>query len=101
MAIGGLFAGESMYSARTDASKVALAGLVRLLASDPSGPPSDRLLDVQWRTDHLAGLGVVEVPREEYRRRLEVALRLPVPAGLASGSGQDGVGANRPAERAP
>jgi leucyl/phenylalanyl-tRNA--protein transferase len=87
VAIGGLFAGESMYSARTDASKVALAALVDLLASEPTRHPSDRLLDVQWRTDHLATLGVVEVPREEYLRRLEVALALPVPAALLAGPG--------------
>ncbi len=75
--IGGLFAGESMFSERPDASKAALVGLVALLAAD-GGP--GRLLDVQWRTDHLASLGVVEVPREEYLRRLAVALRAPAPA---------------------
>ena len=37
----------------------------------------DRLLDVQWRTDHLASLGVVEVPRREYLARLATALDLP------------------------
>jgi len=72
VAIGGLFAGESMFHRRTDASKVALVGLTRLL-----GPGA--LLDVQWRTDHLATLGVVEIPRTEYLRRLAVALRQPLP----------------------
>ena len=38
-----------------------------------------RLLDVQWRTEHLATLGVVEVPRDEYLRRLAVALEVPDP----------------------
>jgi leucyl/phenylalanyl-tRNA--protein transferase len=85
VAIGGLFAGESMYSARTDASKVAVAALVEMLAADPTGPASERLLDVQWRTDHLAHLGVIEVPREEYLRRLHLALALPVPVALRSG----------------
>ena len=88
--IGGLFAGESMFSRAADASKVALVGLVEVLAAD--GDPR-RLLDVQWRTDHLATLGVVEVPRTEYLRRLARALPLPDPflgrepgARLAAGS---------------
>lgn len=80
IAIGGLFAGESMFHRRTDASKAALLGLCDLLRAAP-GPTSSRLFDVQWRTDHLATLGVVEVPRTEYERRLAVALRMPSPFG--------------------
>jgi leucyl/phenylalanyl-tRNA---protein transferase len=83
VAIGGLFAGESMFSRVPDASKVALVRLVEVLGAD--GDPR-RLLDVQWRTDHLASLGVVDVPRGEYLRRLARALPLPLPAGLL-GSG--------------
>jgi leucyl/phenylalanyl-tRNA--protein transferase len=71
--LGGLFAGESMFHRETDASKAALVVLVSLLREGGG----DRLLDVQWRTDHLATLGVVEVPRREYLRRLERALLLP------------------------
>ena len=74
---GGLFAGESMFSTATDASKVALVRLVEVLRDGDDGR---RLLDVQWRTDHLASLGVVEVPREEYLRRLARALPAPAPA---------------------
>jgi leucyl/phenylalanyl-tRNA--protein transferase len=70
--IGGLFAGESMFHRRRDASKVALCALVAAL-DDGDG---DRLLDVQWRTDHLASLGVVSIPRQEYLGRLARALRL-------------------------
>jgi leucyl/phenylalanyl-tRNA--protein transferase len=77
--VGGLFAGESMFHRETDASKVALVALVRMLAED--GDPR-RLLDVQWRTDHLASLGVIEVSRGEYRERLDEALRVPRPAVL-------------------
>lgn len=77
VAIGGLFAGESMFHRETDASKVALVHLVELLRS--SGDADRRLLDVQWRTEHLASLGVVELPREEYLRRLRTALALPLP----------------------
>ena len=76
VAVGGLFAGESMFSRATDASKVALVGLVEVLGADRD---PRRLLDVQWRTDHLATLGVVEVAREEYLRRLARALPLPDP----------------------
>ena len=74
--VGGLFAGESMFHRETDASKAALVALVRMLAED--GEPR-RLLDVQWRTDHLGSLGVVEISRDEYRERLAVALTAPRP----------------------
>ncbi|GAA1745128.1 leucyl/phenylalanyl-tRNA--protein transferase [Aeromicrobium alkaliterrae] len=59
LAIGDLFAGESMFHHATDASKAAVVELCRRMRGG--------LVDVQWRTDHLATLGVVEVPREEYR----------------------------------
>ncbi len=77
LAIGGLFAGESMFHRETDASKVALVGLVRILRADAD---PRRLIDVQWRTDHLATLGVVEIPRGEYLARLRTALTCPPPA---------------------
>jgi leucyl/phenylalanyl-tRNA---protein transferase len=72
VAIGGLFAGESMFSSATDASKVALVHLVdRLLAGRAA------LLDIQWVTDHLATLGAVAIPRDEYLTRLVHAVRQP------------------------
>ncbi|MGI8809962.1 MAG: leucyl/phenylalanyl-tRNA--protein transferase [Acidimicrobiales bacterium] len=77
IAIGGLFAGESMFHRRADASKVALVGLVDILRD---GAP--RLLDVQWRTPHLETLGVVEIPRADYLRRLAAALQQPLPAAF-------------------
>lgn len=64
--VGGLFAGESMFHAERDASKVALVALVHTLRSC-AGP---RLIDVQWCTDHLASLGARELPRNEYLDRL-------------------------------
>jgi leucyl/phenylalanyl-tRNA--protein transferase len=76
VAVGGLFAGESMYHRRTDASKVALVGLVELL--DPEG-----LLDVQWVTPHLASLGAVGIPMAEYQARLAAALARPLPGPFA------------------
>ena len=76
VAIGGLFAGESMFAHARDASKVALMGLVDLLSDEYA---EERLLDTQWQTPHLTTLGVVEVPRQEYLRLLERALELPLP----------------------
>ena len=77
VAIGGLFAGESMFFRRTDASKVALASLVDLLWADRD---ERRLLDVQWATAHLTSLGVIEVARSRYLDRLRRALDLELPA---------------------
>ena len=79
LAVGGLFAGESMFHRRTDASKVALAALVDLLCADGR---TDRLLDVQWQTPHLAALGAVEVPRADYVARVAAAVELPLPAAF-------------------
>ena len=74
--VGGLFAGESMFHRETDASKAALVALVGMLAEDGD---RRRLLDVQWRTDHLASLGVIEISRNDYRARLAAALPAPRP----------------------
>ena len=68
--VNGLFAGESMFHRRRDASKVAVMALVDLMRA--SGM---RLLDVQWSSAHLASLGVVEIPRAEYLRRLAAAVQ--------------------------
>jgi len=63
--IEGMFAGESMFHHKRDASKVALMALVDLMRT--SGMT---LLDVQWCTEHLASLGAVAIPREDYLARL-------------------------------
>jgi leucyl/phenylalanyl-tRNA---protein transferase len=72
VAMGGLFAGESMFHRETDASKVALLGLVALLDDG-----EDRLVDTQWQTPHLASMGVTEVSRADYLERLRVVLDTP------------------------
>jgi leucyl/phenylalanyl-tRNA--protein transferase len=77
VAIGGLFAAESMFHARTDASKAAFVALVELLRA--AGTPERRVLDVQWLTPHLESLGAVEVSRAEYRQKLAAALPLRSP----------------------
>lgn len=77
--LGGLFAGESMFhdpKAGRDASKAALVALVDRMVT---AGPADRILDVQWRTEHLASLGVVEVDRADYVARLPAALARPEP----------------------
>ena len=79
VAIGGLFAGESMFHHETDASKVALLGLVEGLRADPAGAAGQRLIDVQWATPHLQGLGVTEISRASYVGRLEGLLNVAWP----------------------
>ena len=74
VAVGGLFAGESMFHRATDASKVALVRLVELLREGGAA-----LLDVQWTTPHLRSLGAVDVSRSEYLARLDEAVRRPLP----------------------
>jgi leucyl/phenylalanyl-tRNA--protein transferase len=88
VAVGGLFAGESMFHRRTDASKVALVGLVERLREGGAA-----LLDVQWVTPHLASLGAVEVPRREYVRRLAGAIEQPLPPFFGSRTTAGGAGA--------
>lgn len=72
VALGGAFFGESMFHRRRDASKAALVYLVRHLKSC-----GFLLLDTQYLTPHLESLGAVEIPREDYLRRLHQALALP------------------------
>jgi leucyl/phenylalanyl-tRNA--protein transferase len=83
VAIGGLFAGESMFHHETDASKVALLGLVEGLRSDPDGAAGRRLVDVQWATPHLTSLGVRQVPRAAYVDGLAALLDVPRAAMFA------------------
>ena len=72
VSLGSAFFGESMFSRRTDASKVALAWLVHRLNAG-----GFRLFDTQFLTPHLASLGAIEISRAEYQRRLQAALPLP------------------------
>jgi leucyl/phenylalanyl-tRNA---protein transferase len=67
--LGSAFFGESMFSNRRDASKVALAWLVHRLRAG-----GFRLFDTQFLTSHLASLGAVEIPRADYHRQLAAAL---------------------------
>ncbi len=73
IAIGGLFAGESMFHRVTDASKAALAAIVPYLARR-----GYTLFDVQWTNAHTRSLGAIDIPRTEYQIRLAEALRQQV-----------------------
>lgn len=67
--INNFFAGESMFSTQTDASKVALVALVEVLRRE-----GVTLLDVQWTTAHLVSLGASDVARTRYLERLAIAI---------------------------
>jgi leucyl/phenylalanyl-tRNA--protein transferase len=69
VALGRAFFGESMFSRKRDASKFALVALVEELRAREFV-----LLDTQWLTPHLATFGGVEIPREDYLRRLRQAV---------------------------
>lgn len=69
VSIGHVFAAESMFHRRRDASKAALAALVDWAASK-----GVTMIDVQLLTPHLAALGAIEIPRQEYLRRLPEAV---------------------------
>jgi leucyl/phenylalanyl-tRNA--protein transferase len=67
--LGGLFAGESMFSQVRDSSKVAMVYLVERLRRG-----GFVLLDTQFMTDHLRRFGTIEIPRADYQARLAQAL---------------------------
>ncbi len=69
VSLGAAFFGESMFSAATDASKIALVHLAARLRVGEY-----RLLDSQFQTEHLARFGAEEIGRAEYQRRLKIAL---------------------------
>lgn len=76
VSVRGLFAGESMFSRATNASKVALVALIDRLRTR-----GFTLLDTQFLTSHLAGFGATEIPRTEYQRRLAQALHVETAFG--------------------
>jgi leucyl/phenylalanyl-tRNA--protein transferase len=71
VSIGGMFAGESMFSRRPDASKVALAETFERLRER-----GFLLFDTQVANDHTRGLGAIDIPRSVYLARLRRALRV-------------------------
>ncbi len=71
-----MFFGESMFSRRRDASKIAFAHLVEHLRAEGFG-----LIDCQMHTEHLASLGAREIPRREFSRRLRDLVDYERPPG--------------------
>ena len=69
VALRSAFFGESMFSRRTDASKIALVHLVARLRAG-----GFQLLDAQFTNDHLQQFGIFEVTREQFQQRLQLAL---------------------------
>ena len=86
VSLGGAFFGESMFSRATDASKVALVHLVLRLRRSRF-----QLLDTQFNTPHLSRFGVVEIPRDDYRKLLTqaVSTKAEFYSGLISASELD------------
>ena len=83
VSLGGAFFGESMFSRRTDASKVALVHLVAQLKAG-----GFILLDTQFTTEHLERFGAITIPRAMYHLRLADALKIKtgfpaVPEGMS------------------
>jgi leucyl/phenylalanyl-tRNA--protein transferase len=72
VAVGGAFFGESMFHHVTDASKIALVGLVEHLRARKFA-----LLDTQWLTPHLQQFGGIEISRNQYLGLLHRAVDLP------------------------
>jgi len=82
VSIGALFAGESMFHLRTDASKVAFAELAALLRENGGA-----LFDVQVLNPHLASLGCIEISRATYVTRVgEATRRSPIDFGIRFGA---------------
>ena len=69
VSLGAVFFGESMFSRKTDASKIALVNLVETLRAREF-----KLLDTQWMTEHLKQFGGYELTRKQYHQALREAL---------------------------
>ncbi len=69
ISLKGAFFGESMFSHKSDASKIALVHLIARLIED-----GFTLLDTQFVTEHLSSLGAIEIPRDDYHKLLDSAL---------------------------
>jgi len=70
VSLPGIFFGESMFSRKTDASKIALVSLVNRLREE-----NYRLLDTQWMTEHLKQFGGYELSRRQYQKQLADVLK--------------------------
>jgi leucyl/phenylalanyl-tRNA---protein transferase len=89
VALGGAFFGESMFSRATDASKIALVHLVAHLLED-----GFVLLDAQFHNPHLEQFGLIEIPRQDFKKLLKHALTVEAKFYSNSASSSDGRGAS-------
>lgn len=87
VALGGAFFGESMFSRATDASKIALVHLVAHLLED-----GFVLLDAQFHNPHLEQFGLIEIPRQDFKKLLKDALTVEAKFYSNSASSSDGRG---------
>lgn len=69
VSLGTAFFGESMFSRRTNASKICLVHLVERLRDN-----GFVLLDTQFTTEHLKTFGAIDVPKDEYAKMLDLAV---------------------------
>ncbi len=95
VALGGAFFGESMFSRATDASKIALVHLVAHLLED-----GFVLLDAQFHNPHLEQFGLIEIPRQDFKKLLKDALTVEAKFYSNSASSSDGRGASFTGSRA-
>ncbi len=72
VSLGSAFFGESMFSRRTDASKICLVYLVERLRER-----GFTLLDTQFTTEHLKTFGAIDMPKDAYAAMLEKAMESP------------------------
>ncbi|MGV2050725.1 leucyl/phenylalanyl-tRNA--protein transferase [Agrobacterium sp. 22-209-1] len=72
VSLGAAFFGESMFSRRTNASKICLVHLVERLRQQ-----GFTLLDTQFTTEHLKTFGAIDVPKQEYTKMLDLAVNRP------------------------
>lgn len=92
IAINGAFFGESMFSTRTDASKIALVYLAARLWRQ-----GFTLLDAQFTNPHLLQFGCIEISQDEYKARLAAALNEDVTFHQSTEADGGGVSSSRPA----
>lgn len=72
VSLGAAFFGESMFSRRTNASKICLVYLVERLRQQ-----GFTLLDTQFTTEHLKTFGAIDVPKQDYTKMLDLAVNRP------------------------
>ena len=84
LALGAVFCGESMFSTKTDASKIALVHLCARLSAG-----GFTVLDTQFTNEHLEQFGIYEIPQDEYEELIKTEMKKPVDFYLKNKSEQE------------